>query len=47
MVYNLIFQFKNKPILVLTELSFEEMVAMVDSHGKEMISCQIEKVHNG
>lgn len=47
MVYNLIFQFKNRPILVMSGVSFQEMVAMVDLHGKDMISCQIEKVNNG
>ena len=42
--YKLIIQFENKPIMVCPKISLEEVVGLVDLHGKDMVSCQIERV---
>ena len=42
--YNLFIQFKNKPLLVFSEFTLEEALAMVESNKDDMISCQIERV---
>lgn len=41
--YKLIIQFENKPILVWSKISLEEVVGLVDLHGKDMVTCQIER----
>jgi len=42
--YNVIIQFKDKPLLVFSNFTLTEALAMVGIHNKDFISCQIEKV---
>ena len=42
--YNVFIQFKSKPLLVFSEFTIEEALAMIDSNKHDMVSCQIERV---
>ena len=42
--YKIIFQFDNKPIMVYPDVDLEDVVGLVDLHGKDMVTCQIEMV---
>lgn len=41
--YNLVIQFKDKPILVFSKTTFENALAMIDLHSKELISVKLER----
>lgn len=42
--YNVFIQFKSKPLLVFSEFTIEEALAMIDSNKGDIISCQIERM---
>lgn len=42
--YKIIIQFKSKPLLVFSEFTIEEALAMIDSNKHDMVSCQIERM---
>lgn len=41
--YNLVIQFKDKPLLVFAKITFETALAMIDQHSKELISVKLER----